>query len=119
MILEANNNSVENLSDASILRELGKSLKQLRLKRDLTQEEVALRAGLDRTTVVQLEKGRSATLLTFVQILRVLDRLDFLNGLHAAEEISPLEVAKAMEKTRKRASAGAKQKSRKAKRPSW
>jgi transcriptional regulator with XRE-family HTH domain len=119
MVFEANIKSIENLSDPSILRELGKSLKLIRLKKNLTQEEVALRAGLDRTTIVQLEKGRSTSLLTFVQILRVLERLDFLNSLQEPEEISPLEAAKAMEKTRKRASAPAKSKARKAKKPTW
>lgn len=118
-MLETDNKSMESLSDPAILRELGKSLKSMRLKRNLTQEEVALRAGLDRTTVVQLEKGRSATLLTLVQILRVLERLDFLDGLREPDEISPLEVAKAMERTRKRASSPAKPRPRKPKKSSW
>ncbi len=76
----------------------------IRLKRNVTQEQLAERAGLDRTTIVQLEKGRSATLLTLIQILRVLEKLELLNGLVEEAEVSPLEVARQMKKTRQRAS---------------
>ncbi len=100
------NNTIDwtNLSNPAMLREIGRLLKTMRLKRNLTQEEVSEKAGLDRTTVVQLEKGRSATLLTFIQILRVLERLDALDGLQEAVETSPLQAAKLLAKTRMRAS---------------
>lgn len=42
------------------LLELGKTLKSLRLSRRLSQEELASAAGISRTTVVQIEKGKDA-----------------------------------------------------------
>ena len=65
---------------------------------------MADRTGLDRVTISKLENGRAATLLTFVQILRVLDKLDFFNYLNDAITVSPIKVAEAMGRMRKRAS---------------
>lgn len=104
MTYESNKEGLKNLSDVAVLREIGRRMKSMRLNRDMTQEQLAERAGLDRTTVVQLEGGRSATLLTLIRILRVLDRLEALEGLNEGAEVSPLQVAKLLEKARERAS---------------
>ena len=106
MILNSNINRYEE-SDRAIVKEIGKALKAIRLDRNITQQQMAVRTGLDRITVSKLENGRAATLLTFVQILRVLDKLDFLNHLNEAITVSPIKVAEAMGKIRKRASAKA------------
>ena len=52
------------LKDDQVVEHLGKELRRMRLERNLSQAEVAKRAGLDRTTVVQMEAGRAATMLT-------------------------------------------------------
>ena len=103
-MLTNNYKNWHSLSDPAILREIGRLLRQMRLKQNITQEQLATRAGLDRTTIVQLEKGRSATLLTLVQILRVLEKLEILDGLAEDAEVSPLAAAKLLAKTRQRAS---------------
>ncbi len=64
------------LKDEKVVEQLGKELRRMRLSKNLSQADVAKNAGLDRTTVVKLEAGRAATLLTVVQILRAMDRLD-------------------------------------------
>lgn len=66
------------LSNQQIVARLGKEVKRMRLERNLSQAEVAERAGLDRTTVGKLEAGRAATLLTVVQVLRALGKLELL-----------------------------------------
>jgi transcriptional regulator with XRE-family HTH domain len=104
MHLSNTNKNWNTLSNTGILREIGEMIRAIRLKRNVTQEQLAERAGVDRTTIVQLEKGRSATLLTFIQILRVLEKLELLNGLLEEAEVSPLEAVKVMKKTRQRAS---------------
>jgi transcriptional regulator with XRE-family HTH domain len=92
------------LSDKGIVRELGKSIKQMRINENITQQKLAEKTGLDRVTISRLENGSSATLLTFVQILRALNQLDRLKGLHEEPAISPLMVAEMEAKHRKRAS---------------
>jgi len=103
-MFESQVNSWNNLSDNALVQEIGKKLKQIRLNKNITQDELAKISGLDRTTISQLENGRPATLLTLVQVLRALDKLELLNIFSAEPEISPLEVAKLKRQTRKRAS---------------
>lgn len=91
-------------SDRNIVKEIGAALKNIRLDKNITQQQMANRTGLDRVTISKLENGRAATLLTFVQILRVLDKLDFFAHLNEAISVSPIKVAEAMGKKRKRAS---------------
>ncbi|MBK6893769.1 MAG: hypothetical protein IPH00_11715, partial [Flavobacteriales bacterium] len=55
------------------------------------------RAGLDRTTVVKLGVCRAATLLTVVQVLRAMDRLDALDGFHEEPQLTPYQVVEQQE----------------------
>ena len=91
-------------TDQSILAEIGDRIRRRRLDRNLSQGDVAERAGLDRTTVGALEREGRATLLSFVQVLRALDALDELDGFLPAQGPSPLELAKLQGKQRQRAS---------------
>jgi transcriptional regulator with XRE-family HTH domain len=92
------------MGDPAIVRELGKSIKQLRINKNITQQQLAEKTGLDRVTISRFENGRAATLLTFVQILRSLNELELLNSFITEPEISPLKVAEIEEHYRKRAS---------------
>jgi len=95
---------ISNISDTAILYEIGNSIKQTRLKKNITQDELAKLSGLDRTTISQLENGRAATLLTLVRVLRSLDKLDKLNNFFNEPDVSPLAAVKLKKQTRKRAS---------------
>ncbi|MFE9845753.1 helix-turn-helix domain-containing protein [Streptomyces goshikiensis] len=44
-------------------RRIGEQTREARLFRGLTQEAVALRAGMDRATYVRIEQGHSSPLL--------------------------------------------------------
>ena len=96
------------LKDTQVVEQLGAELRRMRLERNQSQAEVAQRAGLDRTTVVKLEAGRAATLLTVVQVLRAMDRLELLDAFHAEPQPTPYMLveaqAKYLKKQRKRAS---------------
>src|SRR6218665_553005 len=108
MILQSNTEAYQRnwygMGDPAIVRELGKYVKQMRMNKNITQQQLAENTGLDRLTISRFENGRSATLLTFVQILRGLDKLELLGAFHEAPEISPLKVAELEEHYRKRAS---------------
>lgn len=92
------------LSDLAILRELGNSLRQVRLNRNQSQQAVADAAGIDRATLSQIEHGRPTSLLTFVQLLRTLEQLDSLDALITRAEVSPLALARLAKKQRRNAS---------------
>jgi len=91
------------MTDSNITEELGRRLCRMRLRKNLTQDQVATITGLSRTAVQGAEKGAS-TLLTYVKILRALNSLDSLDDFLPDIGISPLELAKAQGKERQRAS---------------
>ncbi|WP_242057609.1 helix-turn-helix transcriptional regulator [Halobacillus yeomjeoni] len=52
----------------------GLTLKKIRFQKELSQEELAFRAGLDRTYISSLERGkRNPSLVTMDKIARALD----------------------------------------------
>ena len=64
---------METLSRLNII--FGEQLRNARKTAHLTQEELAFRAGLDRTYISLLERGlKNPTLTTFFQLCRVLDQ---------------------------------------------
>lgn len=58
---------------AKILEGMGENIKLARLRRKLTTEQIAERAGISRSTLWQVEKGLpSVSLGTYAQVLFVL-----------------------------------------------
>lgn len=90
-------------SSSAIAEELGQRLKQARLNRDFTQEQVAERAGVSRKAVVNAEKGKTQ-LLVFVAILDALDLAEQLDRFLPPQPLSPIQLAKLQGKQRQRAS---------------
>jgi len=103
MMPENNITNLNNISDPAVVKEIGYRLKQMRLKKNITQDELAKISGLNRATISQLENGRAATLLTLVQVLRAMNKLDLLNILFEVPDISPLEMVRMKKQTRERA----------------
>ena len=91
------------LSDPAIRVEVGERLKEYRLRKNLTQNEVAVQSGLSVLSVQNLENGRSVSLSTFVPVLRVLRLLPNLENLVPELPISPVELLKLKGKSRQRA----------------
>lgn len=97
------NVSISSSSPAAIAQELGDRLQQARLNADLTQAEVAERAGVSRRAVLNAEKGQ-AQLEVFIAILVALGLTAQLTNFLPVQEISPLQLAKLKGRRRKRAS---------------
>jgi transcriptional regulator with XRE-family HTH domain len=79
------------MSDPAILETLGAFIRKTRLEKNKTQQDIALAAGINRSTMVQLEKGGGATLVSFVQVLRALEQLHLLQAFQKQIQISPLQ----------------------------
>ncbi len=95
---------LKRMTDDMIINAIGEFIRSERLAKNLTQEQLANRAGVHRTTIRDLELGRRSTMLTVIQVLRALDQLQVLRYFKVSKEISPLELAKLEMKERKRAS---------------
>ncbi|MDQ7049003.1 MAG: helix-turn-helix transcriptional regulator [Enterobacterales bacterium] len=85
------------------LKQLGQRIKQARLNRNYTQMELADIIGRSRTAIEGAEKGK-CTLETFVSILVALDLAENFVRFLPEQPISPIALAKAQGKQRKRAS---------------
>ena len=103
--------TLKNMSPLAIAEELGNRLKQARLKADLTQAEVASRAGLNRRTILNAEKGK-VQLENLVAILVSMDMADQINMFLPIQEISPIQLAKLRGRERQRASRAKKRNTR-------
>ncbi len=91
------------MSDSSIVKQIGGYIKHVRLGQNKTQAGLAEMAGLNRWTVSQIENGESITLMSLIQILRALNCLYVLNAFEVVDEISPLEYARLKKKKKERA----------------
>lgn len=93
------------MSDTAIVNHICSQLRQVRLDQNVTQEQLAERSGLGRATISRIEKGQSVSLLTLIQILRALNRLELLDTFkRVSPEISPLQLLKEQKPKRYRAS---------------
>ena len=95
--------SVYGMGDLAILREIAARLKRRRLNLNITQQELADRAGISRNTVSYIEQGEPFGMLTFIQLLRALDALDSIDSLLPPPGISPIQLAKMKGRERMRA----------------
>jgi transcriptional regulator with XRE-family HTH domain len=83
--------------------EFGQQLRDLRLRRNIDQRQLAEQAGVALNAVKNLENGRGATLSSLVKVLRSLGRADWLATLAPMVDISPMQMLKAKQ-PRQRAS---------------
>lgn len=89
------------MTDGAIIKQIGVFIKQTRIKKNITQKQLAEHSGLNRWTISQIENGESVTLTSLIQLLRALDVLFALDGFNVQEEISPLAYAKLKKKQQK------------------
>ncbi|MCQ2074705.1 MAG: helix-turn-helix domain-containing protein [Bacteroidaceae bacterium] len=99
---------VNMLSDAEITVRISGKLKELRLKQNISRQDVSASSGVSMSSIVRMEDGEIKSFESFLRILRTLGRIDVLLPLLEEEEISPNEYFKLVHSTqtkkRKRAS---------------
>lgn len=91
------------MTDQAILAEIGTRFRELRLRKNLTQRDLAHRAGLSVTAIKSLESGHTR-LATAIAVLRELGRLDDLDRFLPAQGPSPMQLARTGGQKRQRAS---------------
>ena len=93
-----------NMTTAEWEQELGRSLRELRLRQNVDQRQLAERAGVALNAVKRLEGGKGATVASLVKVLRALGREDWIGALAPQVSVSPLQMLKAGKPSRQRAS---------------
>lgn len=88
-----------------MLVEVGDSIRQLRLHRNLTQAVVAERSGISFGAYRNLESGEGVSLRSFLAVCRTLGKTDWMRTL-PPPMISPMEILRRESRpTRQRATA--------------
>ncbi len=90
------------MTDKGIEVELGRRLKELRLRRNLTQDELCSAVSVARATIERLEKG-SGKISTLIAVMRELGHLDNFDLLLPDQPASPLVLAERQGRKRERA----------------
>ena len=92
------------LTDEAILKDLGNKITTARINYRLTQADASFEAGISKRTLERLEAGQSIQLVSFLRILRALNRLEEFNTLFPEPTISPMAQLQLGTKRRQRAS---------------
>ena len=98
------NIKLNRMSDNAFVEILGGFIKQNRLLLNKSQAQLAEEAGIDRSTLLQFEKGKRSNIITFIQLLRALNQLQVLQQFEIKPQLSPMQLAKLETAKRKRAS---------------
>jgi putative transcriptional regulator len=97
MKIEASN------SDDAVLSEVGRRLARTRLERNLSQEQLAIEAGVSKATIERMEAGEPVKSTSLVRVLRALGRLEALDRLLPEPLPSPIERVRLQGRQRRRA----------------
>ena len=92
------------MSAQEIAQTLGGRLKDVRLSKNVRQEELAQRAGVSRLTVVHLEKTGRGSLDSFLRIALALGKGSDLAPLFQSTPTTIAEMEKVASQKRRRAS---------------
>lgn len=90
------------LTDITILKELGERISQHRLELELTQADLAEQAGIGKRTLERIEAGASAQSISLLRVLRVLKLLPGLDLLLPEVGPRPMDLLKYKGKQRQR-----------------
>jgi len=82
------------ISDAEIMRRIGKKLRTVRLNSNITREELQRITGVHRKTIRDAESGKNVTMATFIAVLRGLQILEHAEELLRDDGPSPVMMAK-------------------------
>lgn len=98
------------LTDKAILEHIGERVRQLRLRKNITQSQLAKDSGVGKSTIERFEKGHSIQLTSLIRILRSFGKLEELLDLIPDQTASPMEILMQEEPAKYRASKAKKHK---------
>lgn len=76
-------------------RHLGMQIRNLRIRADMDQVQLAARADISLGALKNLEGGKGSSLKTLIRIVGALDRPDWLLSLAPPVAVSPMQMLKA------------------------
>jgi transcriptional regulator with XRE-family HTH domain len=71
---------------------VGNQVKRIRIRENLTQEELSARSNISKSALFNLENGRGSTVKTLVSVLNTLGETAWLDNLAPNVSISPIQL---------------------------
>ncbi len=91
-------------SSEAIIQALGERLDEIRLSRNIPQADLAKEAGVSRSTLTRLFRGKPVSLDSFVRIMQALRLTDHLAALLPDPSVRPVDRVRLDGTERQRAS---------------
>lgn len=82
------------LSDAEITNKISARIKELRLKQNISRQDLSASSGVSVSSIVRMEDGEIKSFESFLRILRSLGKIEIFTPMLQEEEISPNEYYK-------------------------
>jgi len=96
------------LSDTEITNRISAKIKEIRLKQNISRQEMADSSGVSVSSIARMEDGEIKSFESFLRIMRSLGKIEIFMSMLQEEEISPNEYYKMVQSSksqqRKRAS---------------
>lgn len=73
---------------------IGLQLKRIRLRKNMTQLELATKASVSLNTIKRIENGNTTSFYSIIKVLLALDKIEWFNSLSPIVSISPLYILK-------------------------
>ena len=71
---------------------IGEQIKTVRIRKNLTQDELSARANISKSALRNLEKGKGSTVKTLVSVLNTLDETAWIENLAPEITVSPIQL---------------------------
>ena len=83
---------------------IGEQVRQLRIREELSQSDLAIRSNISVGALKNLENGKGSSLQTLIKVIRVLKNTAWLDALNPVPSISPIHYLKYKRLVRQRVS---------------
>lgn len=80
------------------LSELGNRIKEIRIASEMTQEDLAQKAGISYSSVHRLENGNSVQTDSLLRVLKALNLIQGLEAVLPKQEMSPVDMLTSVKK---------------------
>lgn len=82
------------MSNEALRKDIGENIRQMRLNAQLSQQALAEKTGLARSTIAAFEAGNGGTIDTMILLLRHLQKLHVLDAFETEAPQSPVAYAR-------------------------
>ncbi|MBD5199325.1 MAG: helix-turn-helix transcriptional regulator [Bacteroidales bacterium] len=96
------NENIYMLADGEICRRIGKKIRNLRLRQNITQMSLAEQSQISVSSVKKIENGEIGSFDSLIRVLRILGELDVFSPLLKEEDMSPNEYLEFVEAKKKK-----------------